>query len=56
MNPRHPDFKKKDGSVALWLNQVPKEILSELKDAKFDIPKYAKQPKGKENFFLPMNL
>ncbi|KAL1205009.1 Protein OSB4 [Cardamine amara subsp. amara] len=46
VNPRHPDFKKKDGSAALWLNRAPKEILSDLNELKFDIPKYAKQLKA----------
>lgn len=51
MNPRHPDFKKKDGTEPLWLNKAPNEILSDLKALKFDVPvrsKYAKQAKGKE--------
>ncbi|XP_020870883.1 protein OSB4, chloroplastic isoform X2 [Arabidopsis lyrata subsp. lyrata] len=48
VNPKHPDFKKKDGSQALWLNKAPTEILSELEDVKFDIPKYAPKPKAGE--------
>ncbi|ESQ33734.1 hypothetical protein EUTSA_v10008085mg [Eutrema salsugineum] len=51
VNPRHPDFKKKDGSVALWLNNAPSDILPNLKDVNFDVPvrsKYAKQPKAGE--------
>ncbi|CAA7061323.1 unnamed protein product [Microthlaspi erraticum] len=48
VHPRHPDFKKKDGSVALWLSDAPDEISSNLEDLNFDIPvgsNYAKQPK-----------
>lgn len=59
MNPRHPDFKKKDGSEALWLNKAPNEILSDLENLKFDVPvrsKYAKQPKGKDVVLLLMKL
>ncbi|KAG2304107.1 hypothetical protein Bca52824_032758 [Brassica carinata] len=51
VNPRHPDFKKKDGTEALWLNKAPNEILSDLDNLKFDVPvrsKYAKQPKAGE--------
>ncbi|KAF8104157.1 hypothetical protein N665_0177s0014 [Sinapis alba] len=51
VNPRHPDFKKKDGTEALWLNKAPNEILSDLENLKFDVPvrsKYAKQPKAGE--------
>ncbi|KFK44893.1 hypothetical protein AALP_AA1G316600 [Arabis alpina] len=51
VHPKYPDFKKKDGSVALWLNNAPKEILFELEDVKFDIPvksTYTKQPKAGE--------
>ncbi|CAG7864172.1 unnamed protein product [Brassica rapa] len=49
VNPRHPDFKKKDGTEALWLNKAPNEILSDLKALKFHVPvrsKYAKQAKA----------
>ncbi|XP_010478544.1 PREDICTED: protein OSB4, chloroplastic-like [Camelina sativa] len=48
VHPKHPDFKKRDGSEALWLDRAPKEILSELQDVKFDIPNYLKQPKAGE--------
>ncbi|EOA38088.1 hypothetical protein CARUB_v10009555mg [Capsella rubella] len=48
VNPNHPDFKKKDGSEALWINKAPKDVLFELNGLKFDIPKYAKQPKAGE--------
>ncbi|VVA93164.1 unnamed protein product [Arabis nemorensis] len=45
VHPKYPDFKKKDGSVSLWLNKAPKEILSDLKDVKFDIPVQSTYPK-----------
>ena len=34
----HPDFKRKDGGHSLWLNRVPKWVLSELKGKEFDVP------------------
>nr|XP_011460464.1 PREDICTED: protein OSB3, chloroplastic/mitochondrial-like isoform X2 [Fragaria vesca subsp. vesca] len=34
----HPDFKRKDGGHSLWLNKVPKWVLSELKGKEFDVP------------------
>uniref|UniRef100_A0A1J3FW94 Protein OSB4, chloroplastic n=1 Tax=Noccaea caerulescens TaxID=107243 RepID=A0A1J3FW94_NOCCA len=51
VHPRHPDFRKKDGSVALWLSDAPDEISSNLEELNFDIPVrsiYAKQLKGGE--------
>ncbi|CAN8313777.1 unnamed protein product [Cochlearia groenlandica] len=53
VHPKYPDFKKKDGSVALWLTTAPSEILSNLQDLKFDIPvrsHYPKQQKGEESW------
>ncbi|XP_027359050.1 protein OSB2, chloroplastic-like [Abrus precatorius] len=38
VNPKHPDFKHKDSSAALWLNQVPSWVLPKLKELEFDVP------------------
>ncbi|XLT85433.1 hypothetical protein HN873_007186 [Arachis hypogaea] len=38
VNPRFPDFKRKDGNGALWLNNAPKWVLSRLQELKFDVP------------------
>ncbi|XP_015953018.2 protein OSB2, chloroplastic [Arachis duranensis] len=50
VNPRFPDFKRKDGNGALWLNNAPKWVLSRLEELKFDVPavksKQAKDFKG----------
>ncbi|QHO13665.1 hypothetical protein HN873_052952 [Arachis hypogaea] len=52
VNPRFPDFKRKDGNGALWLNNAPKWVLSRLEELKFDVPavksKQAKDFKGDE--------
>ncbi|XP_061368863.1 protein OSB3, chloroplastic/mitochondrial-like isoform X2 [Gastrolobium bilobum] len=37
VNPRHPDFKRKDGSLSLWLNnRAPTWVSSELEGLEFD--------------------
>ncbi|XP_010529300.1 PREDICTED: protein OSB2, chloroplastic isoform X2 [Tarenaya hassleriana] len=38
VKPRHPDFKRKDGSLSLWLNKAPDWVLPELEGIKFDVP------------------
>ncbi|XVF46056.1 hypothetical protein PTKIN_Ptkin02bG0257300 [Pterospermum kingtungense] len=38
VKPKHPDFKRKDGVIALWLNSAPKWVLSELEGLQFDVP------------------
>ncbi|XP_015581088.2 protein OSB2, chloroplastic [Ricinus communis] len=54
VNPKHPDFKRKDGGVALWLNKAPRWILSELEKLEFDVQipksKQVKQHKGDANW------
>lgn len=40
MKPRHPDFKRKDGTLPLWLNSAPDWVLSELKGVVFDVQIY----------------
>ncbi|XP_010538289.1 PREDICTED: protein OSB4, chloroplastic [Tarenaya hassleriana] len=54
VNPKHPDFKKKDGSLALWLNTAPKWVLSDLEGVKFDTPvskpRQVKQDNGGESW------
>ncbi|KAF7813927.1 protein OSB2, chloroplastic-like [Senna tora] len=37
VKPKYPDFKRKDGSIALWLNQAPNWALSELKGLEVDV-------------------
>lgn len=44
VNPRHPDFKRKDDGLSLWLNKAPKWVLSKLKGLEFDV----KIPKTKQ--------
>ncbi|KAK4342985.1 hypothetical protein RND71_038801 [Anisodus tanguticus] len=41
---RHPDFKKKDSSTSLWLENAPRWILEGLEGLEFDV--YAPKPKG----------
>ncbi|TKY44506.1 OSB3 [Spatholobus suberectus] len=54
VNPKHPDFKRKDGSVSLWLNKSPTWVLPKLKGLQFDVPaaksKKAKDCKGGESW------
>ncbi|XWS67386.1 hypothetical protein CRYUN_Cryun04dG0002900 [Craigia yunnanensis] len=38
VKPRYPDFKRKDGDLALWLDSAPKWVLSELEGHQFDVP------------------
>lgn len=38
VKPRHPDFKRKDGSLSLWLNKAPDWVLPQLEGLKFDVP------------------
>ncbi|KDP27688.1 hypothetical protein JCGZ_19727 [Jatropha curcas] len=53
-NPKHPDFKRKDGSMSLWLNRAPAWILSELEKMEFDVQvprsKQVKKHKGDESW------
>ncbi|RDX75033.1 Protein OSB3, chloroplastic/mitochondrial, partial [Mucuna pruriens] len=53
-NPRHPDFKCKDGSASFWLNRAPTWVLPKLKGLEFDVPvaksKKAKDCKGGESW------
>lgn len=50
MSKRYPDFKRKDGSRALWLDKAPKQVLEELSGLEFDVQiqnsKEVKQFKG----------
>ncbi|XP_024017889.1 protein OSB3, chloroplastic/mitochondrial [Morus notabilis] len=36
VNPRYPDFKHKDGSLALWLSSAPQWVSLQLEGLKFD--------------------
>ncbi|KAL9456505.1 hypothetical protein AB3S75_005686 [Citrus x aurantiifolia] len=36
VKPRYPDFKRKDGTLPLWLNSAPDWVLSELEGVVFD--------------------
>lgn len=60
MNPRYPDFKRKDGNVPLWLNTAPKWILSKLEGLEFDTPvangKSQQGYESKGNSFLKIFL
>ncbi|KAI4352714.1 hypothetical protein L6164_006936 [Bauhinia variegata] len=48
VNPRYPDFKRKDGRVSLWLdNKAPKWVLSKLEGLEFDVH-VAKPTQSKE--------
>ncbi|KAL2321390.1 hypothetical protein Fmac_030359 [Flemingia macrophylla] len=38
VNPKHPDFKRKDGSDSLWLNRATTWVLPKLKGLEFDVP------------------
>ncbi|PON68629.1 Single-stranded DNA-binding protein [Parasponia andersonii] len=38
VNPKHPDFKYKDGSHALWLSSAPQWVSSKLEGLDFDVP------------------
>lgn len=50
VHPKHPDFKRKDGSVSLWLGKGETWILPTLKGLEFEVPvlksKKAKDSKG----------
>ncbi|KAK7272772.1 hypothetical protein RJT34_29595 [Clitoria ternatea] len=47
VKPKYPDFKRKDGSVSLWLNQAPSWFLPKLKGLEFYAPDdKSKQAKG----------
>jgi len=50
VHPKHPDFKRKDGSVSLWLSNCTTFVLSKLKGLEFEVPvvksKKAKDSKG----------
>ncbi|KAK7363948.1 hypothetical protein VNO80_12233 [Phaseolus coccineus] len=50
VNPKYPDFKRKDGSGSLWLNNATTWVLPKLKGLEFDVPvikpKKAKDSKG----------
>ncbi|KAJ8760515.1 hypothetical protein K2173_015182 [Erythroxylum novogranatense] len=50
LNSKHPDLKRKDGNLALWLDKAPSWILSELKKVVLDAPTLnlhkGKQQKG----------
>lgn len=47
VNPRYPDFKRKDGSLSLWLNKAPQWFLSEL-NLKSDTPTLEPKKGGDE--------
>ncbi|XP_050218104.1 protein OSB3, chloroplastic/mitochondrial-like [Mercurialis annua] len=44
VNPKHPDFKSKDGGLPLWLNMAPRWVVSKLEMVEFD----AQSPKSKQ--------
>ncbi|CAI8594620.1 unnamed protein product [Vicia faba] len=54
VNPRYPDFKRKDGSVPIWIDKAPKWVLSKLEELEFDVPavksKQAKDSKRDESW------
>ena len=37
MNPKFPDFKRKDGSSALWLDGAPQWLLPKLEGLEFHV-------------------
>lgn len=43
VSPKYPDFKRKDGSVALWLGKAPKWVLPKIEGLETD----AQSCKGK---------
>ncbi|XP_044509029.1 protein OSB2, chloroplastic-like isoform X2 [Mangifera indica] len=47
VNSRHPDFKRKDGGLALWLNRESEWVLSQLDGVEFDV-QTPKQKNAKE--------
>ncbi|XP_065861675.1 protein OSB3, chloroplastic/mitochondrial-like [Euphorbia lathyris] len=53
-NPKHPDFKRKDGGLVMWLDRAPAWALSELETLHFDVQmarsKQAKLAKGEESW------
>ncbi|XP_057992185.1 protein OSB2, chloroplastic isoform X3 [Hevea brasiliensis] len=54
---RHPDFKRKDGGVALWLDRAPGWILSELEKLEFHkIPKSKQGKPFKTRAFLEVGF
>ncbi|KFK31610.1 hypothetical protein AALP_AA6G135400 [Arabis alpina] len=53
VKPRHPDFKCKDGGLALWLSSAPDWVLPELQGLGFDVSVpivKLKQLKGEESW------
>ncbi|XP_010045341.2 protein OSB2, chloroplastic [Eucalyptus grandis] len=50
VSPKYPDFKRKDGAVALWLGKAPKWVLPKIEglqiDAQFCGAKIAKEQNG----------
>nr|KYP60349.1 hypothetical protein KK1_015804 [Cajanus cajan] len=47
VNPKYPNFKRKDGSVSLWLNNATTWVLPKLEGLEFDSP-VAKSNKAKD--------
>ncbi|XP_021901600.1 protein OSB3, chloroplastic/mitochondrial-like isoform X2 [Carica papaya] len=54
VKPKFPDFKRKDGGHALWLNKIPRLVLKKLETVELDRPvskfKQFKQQKGDESW------
>ncbi|WCJ32383.1 organellar single-stranded DNA binding protein 4 [Euphorbia peplus] len=53
-NPKHPDFKRKDGGMVFWIDRAPAWVLEELETLEFDVQlprsKQAKLMKGEESW------
>lgn len=58
MKPKFPDFKRKDGGHALWLNKIPRLVLKKLETVELDRPvskfKQFKQQKGRGTLLVIM--
>ncbi|TQD98442.1 hypothetical protein C1H46_016043 [Malus baccata] len=54
VKPNYPDFKRKEGGHALWLEKAPKSVLSELEGLHFDVQiqksKQVKESKGEDSW------
>uniref|UniRef100_A0A2P2K527 Uncharacterized protein n=1 Tax=Rhizophora mucronata TaxID=61149 RepID=A0A2P2K527_RHIMU len=47
VNPKFPDFKRKDNAFSLWIDSAPGWLVTKIKKVEFDIPNH-KQTQGKQ--------
>ncbi|KAM7259228.1 hypothetical protein ACFE04_014969 [Oxalis oulophora] len=52
VNPKHPDFKHKEGNRALWVNTAPSWMTSELRELKFELVEISKESKLQNSAYV----